>query len=87
MAMFEEIKKIRFSLHLTSIILIFLYIGNTFVEMVFVYVQAVIVIERRKTDTFYLFCCIFTMAIPVVEFSREGYKTRKVFSFKSTAVK
>ena len=86
--MFEEIKKIRFSLLLTSITLIFLFIGNnTFVEMVFVYVQAVIVIERRKTDPFYLFCCIFTMAIPVVEFSREGYKTRKVFSFKSTAVK
>ena len=27
------------------------------------------------------------MAIPVVEFSREGYKIRKVFGSKSTAVK
>jgi hypothetical protein len=28
-----------------------------------------------------------SMAIPVVEFSREGYKTRKVFGKKSTVVK
>jgi len=27
------------------------------------------------------------MAIPVVEFSREGYKTRKVFGQKSTVLK
>jgi hypothetical protein len=28
-----------------------------------------------------------SMAIPVMEFSREGYKIRKVFGKKSTAVK
>ena len=29
----------------------------------------------------------YDMAIPVVEFSREGYKIRKVLSLKSTVVK
>ena len=80
MAIFEEENQI-FSASDFNHLDFFNVLGtNTFVEMVFVYVQAVIVIERRKTDPFYLFCCIFTMAILVVEFSREGYKTRKVFS-------
>ena len=30
---------------------------------------------------------VTTMVIPVVEFSREGYKIRKVFGLKSTVVK
>ena len=30
---------------------------------------------------------LHNMAIPVVEFSREGYKIRKVFGYKSTVVK
>ena len=50
------------------------------VGMVFVYFQAVIVSERRKTDPFYLFCCIFIMAISVAEFSREGYKIRNLLA-------
>jgi hypothetical protein len=29
----------------------------------------------------------YIMAIPVMEFSREGYKIRKVFGLKLTAVK
>jgi hypothetical protein len=32
-------------------------------------------------------CDLQIMAIPVVEFSREGYKIRKVFGKKSTVVK
>ena len=39
-----------------------------------------------------IFCRLFflgftLMAIPVVEFSRGGYKIRKVFYYKSTVVK
>ena len=34
-----------------------------------------------------LFCYVWDMAIPVVEFSREGYKIRKVVGWKSTVVK
>jgi hypothetical protein len=30
---------------------------------------------------------IYTMAVPVVEFSRQGYKMRKVFGKKSTLFK
>ena len=30
---------------------------------------------------------VIIMALPVVEFSREGYKIRKVFGKKSTVVK
>ena len=34
----------------------------------------------RLTNTLLLFWLIYTMAIGVVEFSREGYKIRKVFA-------
>ena len=29
-----------------------------------------------------LLCCVIIMAIPVVEFSMEGYKIRKIFGMK-----
>ena len=35
----------------------------------------------------YTSCLPLNMAIPVVEFSREGYKIRQVFGKKSTVVK
>jgi hypothetical protein len=35
----------------------------------------------------YAFCCSAIMAFPVVEFSRQGYKIRKVFGKKSTLFK
>ena len=45
--------------------------------------QAFLVKGKRKKEI----CYMSIMAMPIVEFSREEYKIRKVFGWKSTVVK
>ena len=53
------------------------------------YHQSSYIVYDRLYSELYIFqeAWDYTMAIPVVEFSREGCKIRKVFGYKSTVVK